>query len=178
MVLSAAAGMSVCTVSGQYVWINEATFSSQKEKQKKEIWLLYWLAKVASLHFSGKMNERMNLAEALQITMQCHDGRLMNSEIHEFQLIYAEKATLCRSQSPSILVSCLQLWPELCQRSHNPKTLMWPSAVMESQCEIWTQHHQKWVWILENKALILSKKKISTFSKVLFIVIYRRKTLI
>lgn len=77
-------------------------------KKKKEIWLLYWLANVASLHFSGKMNEKMNLAEELQITMQSDDVRLMSSEIHEFQLIYAEKVKLCRSQAPSTLVSCLQ----------------------------------------------------------------------
>lgn len=67
------------------------------------------------------MSEEMNLAEELQITMQCDDVQLINSEIHEFQLIYAEKTKLCRSQAPSILVSCLQQWPELCQRSHNPQ---------------------------------------------------------
>lgn len=78
------------------------------KKKKNEIWLLYWLANVASFHFCGKMSEEINLAEELQITMQCDDVQLINSEIHEFQLIYAEKAKLCRSQAPSILVSCLQ----------------------------------------------------------------------
>lgn len=45
----------------------------------------------------------------------------MNSEINEFQLIYAEKAKLCRSQAASVLVSCLRRWPELCWRPDNPQ---------------------------------------------------------
>jgi len=53
--------------------------------------LLYWQTNVASLHFSCKVNEKINLAEELHIAMQYDDVRLMRSEINEFQLIYAEK---------------------------------------------------------------------------------------
>lgn len=60
------------------------------------------------------MNEKINLAEELHITMQRDDVRLMNGEINEFRLIYAERDKLCLNQAPSVLVSCLLQRPELC----------------------------------------------------------------
>lgn len=86
MACSAAADMSACHgVPSQYIRMDEAPFSS-----KNAAFCTGW--RVASLHVSCKMDEKICLVEELHVAMQGDAVRLMGSEISEFHLVSAERA--------------------------------------------------------------------------------------